>query len=92
MWVPRIPLLDFVHIYSNTTSDMTESQNNIAYTIMRCLTAPNAIRKSLGKTHKYEVDEILICRLCKKTNNVNISFYYRFRVVSISKNSSTSPG
>ena len=66
---------------------MTESQKNIAYTNMRCLTVSNAIRKSLGKTDKYEyVGEILICRLYKKTNNVKFNVNYRFRIVSISKN------
>ena len=43
-------------------------------------------RKSLGKTDKYEVGEILICRLYKKTNNVKFNVNYRFKIVSISKN------
>ena len=61
MWLHKISLSDFVHKYFNTTDDITASQKNIAYTNMRCLTVSNAIRKSLGKTSKYEVDEILIC-------------------------------
>ena len=65
---------------------MTASQKNIAYTNMRCLTVSNAIRKSLGKTDKYEMGEILICRLYKKTNNVKFNVNYRFKIVSISKN------
>ena len=38
--------------------------------------------KSLGKTDKYEVDEILICRLYKKTNNVKFNVNYRFKIVT----------
>ena len=45
---------------------MTASQKNIAYTNMRCLTVSNAIRKSLGKTDKYEMGEILICRFIQE--------------------------
>ena len=86
MWLHKISLFEFVHKYFNTTGDMTESQKNIAYTNMRCLAVSNAIRKSLGKTDKYEVDEILICRLYKKTSNVKFNVNYRFRIVSISKN------
>ena len=86
MWLHKLSLSEFVHKYFNTTGDMTESQKNIAFTNMRCLTVSNAIRKSLGKTDKYEVGEILICRLYKKTNNVKFNVNYRFRIVSISKN------
>ena len=86
MWLQKLSLSEFVHKYFNTTGDMTVSEKNMAYTNMRCLTVSNAIRKSLGKTDKYEVDEILICRLYKKTNNVKFNVNYRFRIVSISKN------
>ena len=65
---------------------MTASQKNIAYTNMRCLTVSNANRKSFGKPDQYEVGEILICRLYKKTNNVKSNVNYRFKIVSISKN------
>ena len=46
-----------------------------SYTNMRCLTVSNAIRKSSGKTNKYEVHEILICRLCKKTRGTSLASY-----------------
>ena len=72
MWLHKLSLSEFVHKYFNTTGDMTESQKNIAYTNMRCLTVSNAIRKSLGKTDKYEVNEILICRFYKKTTMSNL--------------------
>ena len=86
MWLHKLSLSECVHTYFNTTDDITASQKNIAYTNMRCLAVSNAIRKSLGKTDKYEVGEILICRLYKKTNNVKFNVNYRFRIVSISKN------
>ena len=73
MWLHKLSLSDFAHKYFNTTDDITASQKNIAYTNMRCLTVSNAIRKSLGKTDKYEVDEILICRLYKKTRGTSLA-------------------
>ena len=86
MWLHKISLSEFVQKYFDTTDNMVTSHKNIAYRNMRCLTVSNAIRKSLGKTDKYEVDEILICRLYKKTSNVKFNVNYRFRIVSISKN------
>ena len=86
IWIHKLSLSEFVHKYFHTTGDMTKSQKNIAYTNMSCLTVSNAIRKSLGKTDKYEVGEILICRLYKKTNHVKSNVNYRFKIVSISKN------
>ena len=86
MWLHKLSLSEFVHKYFNTTGDMTESRKNIAYMNMTCLTVCNAIRKSLGKTDKYEVDEILICRSYKKTNNVKFNVSYRLRIVSLSRN------
>ena len=65
---------------------MLTSQKHIAYTNMRRLTVSSAIRKSLGETARYEVDEILICRFYKKTNNFKFNVFYRFRIVSTSKN------
>ena len=75
MWPHKLSLSEFVHKYFNTTDDITASQKNIAYTNMRCLTVSNAIRKSLGKTDKYEVGEILICRLYKKTRGTSLASY-----------------
>ena len=86
IWVYKISLDEFVRKYFKTTDGLTESHKNIAYTNMRCLAVSNAIRKSLGKSDKYEVGEILICRLYKNTNNVKFNVNYRFRIVSISKN------
>ena len=86
MWLHKISSPEFVHKYFNTTSDNTASTKNIAYTNTRCLTVSNAIRESLGKTEKNEVDEILIWRVCEKTNNVKFTVNYRFRIVNISKN------
>ena len=63
IWIHKLSLSEFVHKYFNTTNDIAASQKNIAYTNMRRLTVSNAIRKGLGKTDKYEVDEILICNL-----------------------------
>ena len=62
------------------------SEKNIAYTNIRCKNVSNYIRSNLGKTDKYEVGEILICRKYKKVGNTKFNVNYRFRVVNISGN------
>ena len=59
-------------------------EKNIAYTNMRCTNVSKYIRNNLGKTDKYEVGEISICRKCKKVGNTKSDVNYRFRVVHIS--------
>ena len=59
------------------TKTVMQSENNIAYTNMRCQAVPTEVRKRLGKKDKYEVEEMLICRLYRKDDkgkcNVHIT-------------------
>ena len=53
------------------------SENNIAYTNMRCQAVSAEVRRRLDKKDKYEVGEMLICRLYRNEDdegkfNVNI--------------------
>ena len=58
------------------TKDVMQSENNIAYTNMRCQAVSTEVRRRLGKKDKYEVGEMLICRLYRQDDagkfNVNI--------------------
>ena len=72
MWINRIPITDFVRKYFKTTADLMASEKNIAYTNIRCKNVSNYIRNNLGKTDKYEVGEILICRKYKKVETPNL--------------------
>ena len=58
------------------TKDVMQSENNIAYTNMRCQAVSTEVRRRLGKKDKYEVGEMLICILYRQDDagkfNVNI--------------------
>ena len=86
MWINRIPRTEFVRKYFKTTAGLMASEKNIAYTNMRCKNVSNYIRSNLGKTDKYEVGEILICRKYKKVGNTKTNVIYRFKIVNISGN------
>ena len=53
---------------------------------MRCKNASKYNINNLGKTDKYEVGEILICRKYKKVGNTKFNVNYRCKIVSISGN------
>ena len=92
MWIHKIKLKDLVYKYFNTTDEVVELKqlqndevvkdalHNIAYTNMRCLNVSSYIRKHLGKKDKYEVGEILVCRLYKKYGNNKFNVNYRYRI------------
>ena len=48
------------------TKDVMTRKNNIAYTNIRCQAVANEVRKKLNKKDKYELGEILICKVYKK--------------------------
>eukprot|EP00438_Fugacium_kawagutii_P025372 Skav203192 [mRNA] locus=scaffold3430:4676:8188:+ [translate_table: standard] len=75
-WIKEMPLKEWIDKHFKYTDDIMISENNIAYTNLRCQAVSNEIRKKLNKQAKYEVDEILICRLYRMDEfgklNVNI--------------------
>ena len=85
MWLHKLPLDDFVRKYFKTLDDVAQSDNNMAYTNMRCVYVSSQIRKHLGKKDKYEVNETVICRLYKKFGSKRFNVSYRFRIVSMFK-------
>ena len=55
------------------------SPNNTAYTNARCDAVATDVRQKLGKTSKYEVGEIMICReyLQKEGMKFNVNIRYK---------------
>ena len=68
------------------TKDVMTSKNNIAYTVytnIRCQAVANEVRKRLNKKNKYELGEILICRVYKKDEEGKLNVNIRWEVVEV---------
>ena len=50
-----MPLKEWIEKHFKYTDDIMISENNIAYTNLRCQAVSNEIRKKLNKQAKYEV-------------------------------------
>ena len=76
-WVKKMDVYDWILKHFKFTMDVMTSENNIAYTNMRCQAVSSEVRRRLDKKDKYEVGEMLICRLYRNEDeegkfNVNI--------------------
>ncbi len=56
---------------------------NIAYTNNRCKMVSDEVRKKLGKTAQYELNEELICRLYFKNNGMKFNVNIRYKIINI---------
>ena len=68
------------------TKDVMTSKNNITYTVytnIRCQAVANEVRKRLNKKDKYELGEILICRVYKKDEEGKLNVNIRWEVVEV---------
>ena len=76
-WIKKMGAEEWILKHFKMTWDVMTSENNIAYTNMRCQAVSSEVRRRLGKKDKYEVGEMLICRLYRNEDeegkfNVNI--------------------
>ena len=76
-FVKEMDIEEWILKHHKMTRDVMTSENNIAYTNMRCQAVSSEVRRRLGKKDKYEVGEMLICRLYRNEDkegkfNVNI--------------------
>ena len=62
IWKHKLPLDEVMPKYFETTNNIMEAEHNIAYTNRMCKWVSNTIRKNLGKSDKYEVGDVMICR------------------------------
>ena len=78
-WLNKLPIETIAHKYFQFTNSTLTSPNNIAYTNARCDAVAKDVRQKLGKTSKYEVGEILICRkyLQKEGMKFNVNIRYK---------------
>ena len=58
-----MPIKEWIMKHFKLTNDVMNSDHSIAYTHLRCQAVSNEIRKRMGKTEKYEIREVVICRV-----------------------------
>ena len=82
-WINQMEVEEWIIKHFKFTKDAMKSENNIAYTNIRCEAVSNEIRKRLGKTCRYEIGEILICRLYKKDKEGKLNVNIRWKIANI---------
>ena len=83
IWKHKLPLDEVMLKYFETTNDIMEAEHNIAYTNRMCKWVSNTIRKNLGKSDKYEVGDVMICR--KHTIQDGMSREWIWTSITVSK-------
>ena len=86
-WIKKASIKTIIDKYFKRTSEIDISHNHIAYTNERCNNVVKHIRKTMNKSTKYEVGELLICRLYMKMDEgkrFNVNF--RYVIENINKN------
>ena len=82
LWIQDVRIKDWIEKHF-------ASENNIAYTNIRCQAVANEVRKRLGKKGKYEAGEILICRLYRNEKEGKFNVKIRWKVLDVSGNQIT---
>ena len=83
IWKHKLPLDEVMPKYFETTNNIMEAEHNIAYTNRMCKWVSNTIRKNLGKSDKYEVGDVMICR--KHTIQDGMSREWIWTSITVSK-------
>ena len=83
----NIPLMDTITKYFKFTTDITQSENNIAYMNDTCKEVAKHRRKKLGKVTEYEVGEFLICRDYFKVKQIVFNVNFEYEIISVGPDS-----
>ena len=84
-----IPVLKTLKKYFRIVKE-SNTISNIAYTNRTCSDVSARVRKEiLRKTDEYEIGEILLCRVYKKTKNVVFNVNYEYEITAIDADSIT---
>jgi ATP-dependent exoDNAse (exonuclease V) alpha subunit len=81
-----IPLAETIKKYFKFTTNITNSEHNIAYMNDTCKTVSKHIRKLKNKEADYEVGEMLICREYCKTKEYHFSVNFEYVIVGVKPN------
>ena len=85
-WVKKMDVYDWILKHFKFTRDVMQSENNIAYTNMRCQAVSSEVRRRLGKKDKYEVGEMLICRLYRNDDEGKFNVNIRWPITNVEGN------
>ena len=85
-WVKKMDVYDWILKHFKFTRDVMTSENNIAYTNMRCQAVSSEVRRRLGKKDKYEVGEMLICRLYRNEEEGKFNVNIRWLITKVEGN------
>ena len=83
IWKHKQPLDEVMPKYFETTNDIIEAEHNMAYTNRMCKWVSNTIRKNLGKSDKYEVGEVMICRKHTIQDGLTFTVNFEFEIKDI---------
>ena len=82
-WENRLSITDIIEKYFRYTNHINPEHMNIAYTNIRCKSVSDEVRRKLGKTNLYEINEEMICRLYLKHNGTNFNANIRYKILCI---------
>ena len=85
-WIKKIDVEEWILKHFKMTRDVMTSENNIAYTNMRCQAVSSEVRRRLGKKDKYEVGEMLICRLYRNEEEGKFNVNIRWLITKVEGN------
>ena len=79
-----IPLINTIQKYFKFTTNITKSENNIAYMNDTCKEVAKHIRTLQCKDSEYEVGEVLVCREYFKSKQVTFNVNFEYETMSVS--------
>ena len=84
-----IPLIKTIQKYFKFTTNITKSENNIAYMNDTCKEVAKHIRTLQCKESEYEVGEVLVCREYFKSKQITFNVNFEYEIISVSDKSLT---
>ena len=79
----ELPVMEIVKKYFKVTTDISQSNKNIAYKNKTCSKVAKEIRDKLNTSSAYEVGEKLICREWFKVNKDVFNKNFEYEITSI---------
>ena len=79
----KLPIMKVIEKYFEYTTDISNSNNNIAFLNTTCKNVSNEIRKLENREDEYEVGEFLTCREYTKTKTSVFNVNFKYKIVHI---------
>ena len=85
----KMPRREFIKKYFKFTSNMSQSDRNVALTNETTFQVVQQIRKSKGIKQEYQVGEKLICKVYHKDKKLHFNVNYQYSILRVSASSLT---